>query len=48
MSGHTADSVNVADILDQETLFIAKPFTPAALLERIGQLLKDTNHIQVA
>jgi signal transduction histidine kinase/ActR/RegA family two-component response regulator len=42
MSGYTADSVNV-ERPDGENLFLAKPFTPNELLEKVGQLLRDTN-----
>jgi len=47
MSGHTADSVNVAHILNEDTLFLAKPFTPKALLDKVVHLLADTNRIRV-
>lgn len=42
ISGYAADTVDVGHILDMETLFLTKPFTPAQLLEKAGQLLRDT------
>jgi len=47
MSGYAADSVNVERVLSPATLFLAKPFSPRELLDKVGQLLADTTRTNV-
>ncbi|MBZ5625418.1 MAG: response regulator [Acidobacteriia bacterium] len=42
MSGYAAGSVNIESVLSRECLFLAKPFAPGDLLDKVGQLLAGT------
>ena len=41
LSGHTGGIISPDQIVEGQTVFLAKPFTPAQLLAKIGQLLQD-------
>ena len=41
ISGHTGGIISPDQIVEGQTVFLAKPFTPAQLLAKIGQLLQD-------
>jgi DNA-binding response OmpR family regulator len=40
VSGHTRDAIVHRGVLDEGVQFLSKPFTPATLLERVGQVLR--------
>ena len=43
ISGYTADVVAERGILEKETFFMQKPFTPDALLRMVHTILSDTH-----
>jgi DNA-binding response OmpR family regulator len=40
MSGYTATTIDAGSVLNEETLYLTKPFSPKDLLAKVGQLLR--------
>ena len=48
MSGYTAAAIDVESVLNEDTVYLAKPFTSTALLERAAHLLEQTDRARAA